>query len=175
VQSGIAWGYWVLMLAHFATMFNAYRPSTLFVGEVRAWGVAARVTANSQASMCSCWQRWACAACSMPPTCTWSPCPPLAPCQPTLPSSFTPSCQITAITPLLKQTWSAGFLAAAFTCDALKTAADRHHLGRVGNRQLNLALMLLEGTFAAVLVFGMTVTGEWGVGGAWRVGVGWGG
>lgn len=85
-------------------------------------------------------------------------------------------CQITAITPLLKQTWSAGFLAAAFTCDALKTAADRHHLGRVGNRQLNLALMLLEGTFAAVLVFGMTVTGEWGRLGAgrWRAyGVGW--
>jgi hypothetical protein len=80
--------------------------------------------------------------------------------------------QITAITPLLKQTWSAGFLAAAFTCDALKTAADRHHLGLLGNRQLNLALMLLEGAFAAVLLLGMTVTGEGRagcMGGPWSV------
>jgi hypothetical protein len=33
-KTAIGWGYWVLMLAHFATMFNAYRPATLFMGQV---------------------------------------------------------------------------------------------------------------------------------------------
>jgi hypothetical protein len=35
---------------------------------------------------------------------------------------------------LLKQCWSAGFLAAAFAADALKTAADREHLALEENR-----------------------------------------
>jgi hypothetical protein len=67
---------------------------------------------------------------------------------------------MTAEVPVLKQTWSAGFLAAAFTCDALKTAADRQHLGLVGNKQLNLALLLLEGAFALVVLHGMLITGK---------------
>lgn len=42
--------------------------------------------------------------------------------------------QVTPVSQLLKQSWSAGFLAAAFACDALKTAADRNHLAMPENR-----------------------------------------
>eukprot|EP00878_Enallax_costatus_P023677 GHUV01025208.1.p1 GENE.GHUV01025208.1~~GHUV01025208.1.p1 ORF type:complete len:244 (+),score=65.96 GHUV01025208.1:195-926(+) len=93
--SALAWGYWFMMLQHFATMFNAYMPDVLFAGAV-------------------------------------SP-----------------------ISRLMKQSWSAGFLAAAFASDALKTAADRQHLQLPENRQLNLCLALLEAGYAVCLATGM--------------------
>jgi len=45
-----------------------------------------------------------------------------------------PLVQVTPVSCLLKQSWSAGFLAAAFACGALKTAGDRHHLVLQENR-----------------------------------------
>jgi hypothetical protein len=41
---------------------------------------------------------------------------------------------ITPVSTILKMSWSAGFVAAAFAGDALKTAADRGTLGLEGHR-----------------------------------------
>lgn len=81
--SALAWGYWFMMLQHFATMFNAYMPDVLFTGTV-------------------------------------SP-----------------------ISRLMKQSWSAGFLAAAFASDALKTAADRQHLELPENRLVSCRISVM--------------------------------
>ncbi|WIA18453.1 hypothetical protein OEZ85_009911 [Tetradesmus obliquus] len=63
--------------------------------------------------------------------------------------------EATLLSSLLKQLWSAGFLAGAFAADALKTAADRDHLALEENRHINLSLAFLEAGYAACLGFGM--------------------
>lgn len=62
----------------------------------------------------------------------------------------------TQFSKILKMTWSSGFLAAAFSCDALKTAAESGTLELTGNMQLNLFLAALEVCFGACMVYGIT-------------------
>ncbi|KAI8469492.1 MAG: hypothetical protein J3K34DRAFT_522149 [Monoraphidium minutum] len=62
---------------------------------------------------------------------------------------------MTPLARVLKMTWSAAFLIAAFCCDALKTAAERGTLALRCNRRLNLCLGVFEVGFAVCLVNGI--------------------
>lgn len=58
--------------------------------------------------------------------------------------------QLTPISMFLKHTWAAGFILAAFTCNALRDAADRSRLSGTTFRNLNLGIACLEFTYSLI-------------------------
>ncbi|KAF8062811.1 hypothetical protein HT031_004141 [Scenedesmus sp. PABB004] len=129
--SPLAVAFWALALQHLATMLDAQRAGGLLVGTVRA----RRAPAAARA-----WR--------------------VARARPAIaPSTNDGRCcrrvQATPVSQVMRQSWSASFLAAAFAADALRSAADRGELGLRENRSLIACVGLLELGFAAALLAGM--------------------
>lgn len=43
-QTGTAWGYFAIMMAHFFTMFEAFAPEVLFIGQITPFSQIMKMT-----------------------------------------------------------------------------------------------------------------------------------